>query len=124
MQEEHRAHAVANVDVRRPDATFDHVITIVEWEREHLEAHLVVSLPVQRVAVIDSLFQLPEQSLRAESVRVEWARRCATAAQRVVILEGLQQKFTEAITWSLKKVSRLVSTVSLKPAHTGYFTLP
>ncbi|VDN18831.1 unnamed protein product [Gongylonema pulchrum] len=114
-----QAHAVTNVDVRRPDAVFDHVITVVESEREHLDAHLLATLPVQRLATTVWQFQQPQQSLRTEVVHVEFSRRLARAEQRIVILESLQQRFTEAITWNLRKIRKEAAESGLAAAHTS-----
>lgn len=98
------AHAESNVDVRRPDAIFDHFITVIESEHKSLETHLIAPIVVTNLATSDFHFQQKPESSNAESVHTEYPRRNATAEQRIVILQGSFQKFSEAITWNLKKV--------------------
>ncbi|MCP9264542.1 Titin [Dirofilaria immitis] len=71
----HEAYAEANVDVIRPDAAFDHFITVVESEDEHLKVHLVAPVLVRNLATFDFHFQRKRESLRAESVYIEHLRR-------------------------------------------------
>ncbi|EJW74447.1 hypothetical protein WUBG_14645, partial [Wuchereria bancrofti] len=99
------AYAEANVDVRCPDAIFDHFIKVVESEQEHLSIHLVAPILVRNLATSDFHLQQKSESLHAESVFIEYPRKNATAEQRIVILQSSFQKFSEAITWNLKKVS-------------------
>lgn len=90
--------------MHRPDAQFDHVITVIEPELHRAEVKLVAPKLKQRLVRVDVQMECQPESLRAEVTVVQHLRRHARAEQRIVILEGLTQKFTEAITWSLKKV--------------------
>uniref|UniRef100_A0A915PVQ5 Ig-like domain-containing protein n=1 Tax=Setaria digitata TaxID=48799 RepID=A0A915PVQ5_9BILA len=104
-----KAYAEANVDARHPDATFDHFITVVESEHEHLNSHFIAPMVVRNSATINCSIQQNQESLHTDSVRVEYPKRYATAEQKIVILESLSQKFSEAITWSLKKIRKEAS---------------
>ncbi|VDK72604.1 unnamed protein product [Litomosoides sigmodontis] len=98
------AHAGVYVDVRRPDSMFDHFITVIESEHECLEMHLFASVAVRNLVTSDLHLQQKPNSLHTESVYTEYAKRNATAHQRIVILQSSLQEFSEAIVWNLKKV--------------------
>ncbi|KAL3986031.1 Immunoglobulin I-set domain family protein [Acanthocheilonema viteae] len=111
------AYAEANVDVRRPDALFDHFITVIESEHKYLKIHLVASVVVKNLATSDFYLQQKPESLHAESVFTEYPKRNASAEQRIVILQSLSQKFSEAITWNLKKVTKEATESGITVTH-------
>ncbi|EJD75389.1 immunoglobulin I-set domain-containing protein, variant, partial [Loa loa] len=111
------AYAEANVDVRCPDAVFDHFITVVDSEQEYFKVHLVAPVLVRNLATSDFHLQQKPESLHTESVYIEYPRRNATAEQRIVILQSSFQKFSEAITWNLKKVSKEATESDITVAH-------
>lgn len=83
---------------------FDYFITVIESEHKCLKMHLVASVVVRNHVTSDLHLQQKPNSLHTESVYTEYARRNATAEQRIVILESSLQEFSEAIVWNLKKV--------------------
>uniref|UniRef100_A0A0R3RRM4 Ig-like domain-containing protein n=1 Tax=Elaeophora elaphi TaxID=1147741 RepID=A0A0R3RRM4_9BILA len=111
------AYAAANVDVRRPDAIFDHFITVIDSQHEYLTVHLIAPKLVRNLATCDFHLQQKPESLHTESVYTEYPRRNATAEQRIVILQSSFQKFSEAITWNLKKVSKEATESGITVAH-------
>ncbi|CAG9532189.1 unnamed protein product, partial [Cercopithifilaria johnstoni] len=111
------AYAEADVDVRRPDSIFDHFITVVESEHEYLKIHLVASVVVRNLATSDFHLQQKPESFHAESVYNEYLRANATAEQRIIILQSSFQKFSETITWELKKVAKEAIESGTTVAH-------
>nr|CDQ05432.1 Bm6219, isoform k [Brugia malayi] len=111
------AYAEANVDVRCPDAIFDHFIKIIESEQENLSIHLIAPILVKNLVTSDFHLQQKSESLHAESIFIEYPRKNATAEQRIVILQSSFQKFSEAITWNLKKISKETTEDDITVAH-------
>ncbi|VDM40900.1 unnamed protein product, partial [Toxocara canis] len=106
-KDEHQAHEVANVEVRRPSSHFDHTTTVVESEIAHLSAHLTAPATSRSELVLVELdLRKYSPELSDEITRIQRPIRRATAQQRVVILEGATRSFSEEVIWSLRKVRK------------------
>ncbi|KAK6038097.1 hypothetical protein COOONC_24397 [Cooperia oncophora] len=101
---------LTTIDVRKPDVQFDHVVTVVEPEVVQLGLRL--SSPIHRLG--DDTTTAGTSS-SANTLITSPQRGSANAEHRIVVLEGVSQKFHNAMTLSLKKVQKL-ATESAEPS--------
>ncbi|VDK48693.1 unnamed protein product, partial [Anisakis simplex] len=112
-KDEHQAHEVANVEVRRPPSQFDHTTTVMESEVAHLCAHYTAPTTSRSEIVVVEVNLVKYSPVLSDRVtRIQRPIRRATAEQRIVILEGVTESFSEEVFWSLKKIQKAVT-------HTG-----
>uniref|UniRef100_A0A0N4W175 TITIN protein n=1 Tax=Haemonchus placei TaxID=6290 RepID=A0A0N4W175_HAEPC len=107
---------MTTIDVRKPDIQFDHVVTVVEPEVVQLGLRLPSpSVPSMKFIDLETILQRPGTSSSANTLISSPQRGAANAEHRIVLLEGMSQKFHNAMTLSLKKVKRL-ATESAEPS--------
>ncbi|KAK5968588.1 hypothetical protein GCK32_008491, partial [Trichostrongylus colubriformis] len=107
---------MATIDVRRPNAQFDHVVTVVEPEVIQLGLRLPSpNVPSMKFIDLETILQRPGTSSSANTLISSPQRGSANAEHRIVVLEGVSQKFHNAMTLSLKKVHKL-ATESAEPS--------
>ncbi|XGW01072.1 hypothetical protein V3C99_013768, partial [Haemonchus contortus] len=115
MEETSQA-GMTTIDVRKPDTQFDHVVTVVEPEVVQLGLRLPSpSVPSMKFIDLETILQRPGTSSSANTLISSPHRGAANAEHRIVLLEGMSQKFHNAMTLSLKKVKRL-ATESAEPS--------
>uniref|UniRef100_A0A914ZQC4 Titin n=1 Tax=Parascaris univalens TaxID=6257 RepID=A0A914ZQC4_PARUN len=109
-KDEHLAYEVANVEVRRPPSKFDHTTTVVECEIAHITAYFTApTTATEEIIVVELSLSKCSQVRSEEITQIEQPIRRAFGEQRIVILEGSAQSFSEAVTWSLRRVRKAAS---------------
>ncbi|MFH4975810.1 hypothetical protein AB6A40_002519 [Gnathostoma spinigerum] len=104
-EEEHTASEVANVEVCRPDSEFNYDISVVMPEETNVSASVIAPIISRtEVEVVEFEFQRNVQRSDAVVTLIERPVRRAFAEQRIVLLQGLNQTFSEAMTWSYRKI--------------------
>ncbi|GMS79698.1 hypothetical protein PENTCL1PPCAC_1873, partial [Pristionchus entomophagus] len=109
VKEELKSDEESNVEIRRPTAIYEKIVTVVEPEQ--VELHLHTSAPGgeihHRFINLETILQKPGTSNASFDTAIcRPGKRNANAEHRIVVLEGTSQNFSDAMTWSLKKVKR------------------
>ncbi|GMT09140.1 hypothetical protein PFISCL1PPCAC_437, partial [Pristionchus fissidentatus] len=109
VKEDLKSDEESNVEIRRPTAIYEKIVTVVEPEQVELLLH--TSAPGGEVhhqfINLETILQKPSTSNACVDTAISQpGKRNANAEHRIVVLEGTSQNFSDAMTWSLKKVKR------------------
>ncbi|CAI4231525.1 unnamed protein product [Auanema sp. JU1783] len=108
LKEQHQADTLITVDVRNPDTEFSHVVTVYEPLALQLSHRLNATTNELKFIDLETILQKPGTSSETTHVVETLSSKRALAEHRIVVLEGVSKNFQDAMTWSLRKVKRLV----------------
>uniref|UniRef100_A0A8R1HQD1 Ig-like domain-containing protein n=1 Tax=Caenorhabditis japonica TaxID=281687 RepID=A0A8R1HQD1_CAEJA len=115
LKNDHVCDETTTVVVTQQPQKFDQLVTVVESNVEHHSLRLsTTSVPLKFID-LETIIQKPSTSCESiDRMFVEKSRRTANAQHRIVVLQGMSNTFHNAITWSLKKVKKLVGDAEAK----------
>ncbi|GMR58651.1 hypothetical protein PMAYCL1PPCAC_28846, partial [Pristionchus mayeri] len=123
VKEDLKSDEESNVEIRRPTAIYEKIVTVMEPEQ--VELHLHTSAPGggihHRFINLETILQKPgTSSASADTSISHLGKRNANAEHRIVVLEGTSQNFSDAMTWSLKKVKRAMEEGRSTPTTNAF----
>ncbi|PIC27588.1 hypothetical protein B9Z55_019795 [Caenorhabditis nigoni] len=116
LKNEHVCDETTTVVVTQQPQKFDQLVTVIESNIEHhaLRLSTTSSSPLKFID-LETIIQKPSTSCESiDRMFVEKSKRTANAQHRIVVLQGMSNTFHNAITWSLKKVKKLVGDAEAK----------
>ncbi|NP_001346724.1 Ig-like domain-containing protein [Caenorhabditis elegans] len=116
LKNEHVCDETTTVIVTQQPQKYDQLVTVVESNIEYHALRLSTSSssPLKFID-LETIIQKPSTSCESiDRMFVEKSKRTANAQHRIVVLQGMSNTFHNAITWSLKKVKKLVGDAEAK----------